>query len=126
MTKKRRSCSRPPRDLSNWPKFVAEHHTLGAENPDELIKVAIEWSLIVAVLEKDAAQVTPERQTLLGQCRNKALDALKAALAAGYKDLDKLRADPRLANLRDLPGFQKLRQSPPGVPKSNGTNNDPK
>ncbi len=110
-------------------KFITQHRALWPDDPAELFKVAVEWSLTAAALEKDAAQLTSEQQSLHRQCQTEALDALKTALAAGFKDLDKLRADPNLANLRDLPGFQKLlesRQTPSSPPDGNGINDRPK
>lgn len=45
------------------------------------------------------------------------LDALKAALLAGFEDFKKIRTDPNLANIRKSPTFKTLidKVSPPGI-----------
>ncbi len=71
---------------------------LGLDDGPELAAIAREFALCLPDL--DAAAAAP--------VADEALRALKAAVAAGYRDLESLRNDPAWAPLRDRPEFQAI------------------
>jgi tetratricopeptide (TPR) repeat protein len=74
-------------------KTVAGHATL-------LYEVALEFARIGPLLDKDSAARL--------QCIEHALTTLRQARAAGFADLQRLKAEAALAPLRELPEFQRL------------------
>src|SRR5205823_2069846 len=69
-------------------------------NAGELYAVARDLALAAAL----AAAGTPER----GRYEGLALETLRSALKAGYRDFEKLRTSPDLNSLRGRPEFEKL------------------
>ncbi|HUG90111.1 MAG TPA: HEAT repeat domain-containing protein [Planctomycetaceae bacterium] len=57
-------------------------------------------------LEKD--QQAPDREKRLAEYRQKAVTDLQTAVQKGFQDFEKLKSDPDLAALRDLPEFKKI------------------
>ena len=80
-------------------ELTLERRKLWSGNPNELYRVACDL-----VLAADLSREAPERS----KYNDLALETLRQALKAGYRDLNKLRNNPDLESLRAHPEFGKL------------------
>jgi hypothetical protein len=84
---------------------VALWEALPAPNIDSHYDLACAHALLAAVAADPRAGLSAADGAAEA---GRAMGALRRAVAAGYRDLDRLRTDPDLAPLRDRPEFQEL------------------
>jgi hypothetical protein len=96
---------------------------LGYGNPDRLYNAACGYSLCVGIIETppvggifvlplaEPGTLSTEEQVDRQKHLELALETLKAAVAAGYKDVNHLQHDTDLVPLRPLPEFQEIMKS---------------
>jgi serine/threonine protein kinase/tetratricopeptide (TPR) repeat protein len=77
-------------------------------HPGELYNVACEFALCIPLVGKNEASVSPGQQAQRERYAGRAVEALRSAIAAGFKDVAQLRKDPDLDALRGRPDFQEL------------------
>ncbi len=79
-------------------------------NPGTLFRLACSYTLCAQALKDGTADIAADgdREALAERYLNAALDALREAVAHGYKDPCELRSHPDLAALRQDAGFDSL------------------
>jgi tetratricopeptide (TPR) repeat protein len=87
---------------------LLEQRRLYHDQPQELYRIACELVQTVRVAGQGKAEPSAEEQAQRRHCADLAVETLREALAHGYRDLDRLRSDPALAELRDRDDFQGL------------------
>jgi hypothetical protein len=78
------------------------------DNPAELYKVAVELAQCMNQIGEGQATFTSEQQAEHARYARHTLQALKAAVAAGYRDREALHQEPAFAVLRDREEFRQL------------------
>jgi tetratricopeptide (TPR) repeat protein len=104
-----------PRDmLAEAQKSADKLRELAAADAGNLYNAACCYGICLKTLGKLAP---PDCAAMTEALRRQALDALQAAIAAGWNDAAHIAKDPDLAPLRDLPEFQELLKSMEAKPK---------
>jgi serine/threonine protein kinase len=87
---------------------LLEQRRLCQDQPQELYRIAAELVLTARVVGRGKAEPSPEEQAQRRRYDDLAVETLRQALARGYHDLNRLRTDPGLAELRGRDDFQGL------------------
>jgi hypothetical protein len=87
---------------------AADLARVAADPAKDACKVAGFFARCVPVAEKDANLAEATRKGLAQSYGDRALEALRRAVAKGYKDAAHLQKDPALDPLRGRDDFQKL------------------
>jgi len=87
-------------------KIVESCEDLRPTDPGWLYSLAC-YRAVTAALQR-ADHKTPRNQELAQADADRAMDWLKKAVAAGYKDVAKIKADKDLDALRERPDFRQL------------------
>ena len=87
---------------------IAKLRELGTATADQLYNGACVYSLCAARIKADDGPLTKEQSAARQQHISDALESLREAIKAGFKDVAHMRIDPDLAVLRELPEFEKL------------------
>jgi tetratricopeptide (TPR) repeat protein len=87
---------------------LLERRALWAGNGPELYQVAADLAATAAAVAKDKTELSAEEAAQRRRCEDAAVETLRQAVAAGYRDADALQKDPRLAALRGRHDFQAL------------------
>jgi serine/threonine-protein kinase len=95
-------------DHANAAKAAAELARVAAEPANDAYKAACFLSRCVPLAEKDSTLPLVQRQELATSYGKRSLEALREALAKGYKDIAHLQKDKDLDPLRQRDDFQKL------------------
>jgi serine/threonine protein kinase/tetratricopeptide (TPR) repeat protein len=82
--------------------------------PVDLYNVACVYGRCLEAADKDAKLSGTDRARLTEQYAGRAMDALRQALARGFRNVPALRAEPDLERLRGRADFQKLLQEVDG------------
>jgi tetratricopeptide (TPR) repeat protein len=85
-----------------------ERTKLWPGEPDQLYAAAGELALCLPALGRQPARLSPVGASLRERLAGEAVSALRQAVAAGYRDLARLRSDTSLEPLRSCPEFQLL------------------
>jgi tetratricopeptide (TPR) repeat protein len=81
---------------------------LSRGDADQLYQVACDLARCLPLVGKGQAVLSAAQQAERRKYADQALAALREAVAAGYRDVGRLRTAPALEPLRSLSGFQKL------------------
>jgi serine/threonine-protein kinase len=85
-----------------------ERRKLWPRNPAELFAVARELASCIPLVGQNKADPAPREQAERRRYVELAMETLRQAVAAGYKDDAKVKQDPDLKPLHDLPEFKQL------------------
>jgi hypothetical protein len=81
---------------------------LWPDSPDQLFSVARDLARCIPLVGKNSRQGLSERQAESNEYAQQAIDALRRAIACGFKDTESLRKDPELEPLRSYKEFRQL------------------
>jgi serine/threonine-protein kinase len=87
---------------------LLEQRRLCQDQPRELYRIACALVQTARAVGQGQAGPSPEEEARRRRCADLAVETLRAAVARGYRDLDRLRTDPALAELRDRDDFRGL------------------
>jgi len=87
---------------------VAKLRELGTATVDQLYNAACVYSLCAAGIKAEKDELTAEQAAERQKYIDHALETLREAIKAGYKDFAHIQKDPDLTVLRDLPEFKAL------------------
>ncbi len=90
---------------------VAKLRELGTATADQLYNSACVYSLCAGRIKPEKDVLTAEQAAERKKHIDDALETLREAIKAGYKDFAQMQKDTALTVLRDLPEFQELTQS---------------
>jgi tetratricopeptide (TPR) repeat protein len=94
--------------LAEAVETTQERQKLWPKNGAEQAKVACDLAQVAATVGKGAQDLTPEQRAEREHYCDLAVDAVRQALANGYRNVEQLRKHPDLAPLRGRPEFEKL------------------
>ncbi len=98
--------------LTDADTALTERRRLLREQPQELYATAREYAALALFATGGKTRPSPEEDAARRRYAALAVESLKQALAAGYKDLPGVRKDAALAPLRRLPEFNALLTKP--------------
>jgi tetratricopeptide (TPR) repeat protein len=87
---------------------LEEGAPLAPKSAPEFFHMACFAASCIPLAEKDKGLSPPERDKVIGTYRERALEHLRAAVQAGYRDAQALQRQPELAPLRGTEGFKAL------------------
>jgi hypothetical protein len=85
-----------------------EHRELWEGDPDDLYKLARGLARCIPLLAKDQVVLSRVQREEVERCGDWAMDALRQAVAAGYRDALHMRGDDKLQPLHARAAFQAL------------------
>ncbi|HVC94193.1 MAG TPA: hypothetical protein VND64_10910, partial [Pirellulales bacterium] len=85
-----------------------ERRKLSYDQPEALYQFAVGLAGLVDWIGRDGRTLSADERQERQQCAQRAIEALREALAAGFKTHERLRRDPALAPLGPEAGFQEL------------------
>jgi len=101
-----RVAGRPQRAVET----MLERKRLWPGDAGELYLAAAQLAVCVELVGKDKPERTADEEAARERIQDEAVQALNEAIAAGYKDMEKIRTDPNLSGLHGHAGFEKLIQ----------------
>jgi serine/threonine protein kinase/tetratricopeptide (TPR) repeat protein len=97
-------------DFAQAAKSIDEMARQEGLTPVDLFNVACVYARCLEAADNDVKRPAADRARLTEQYAGRAMDALRQALARGFRDVPVLRTEPDLAPLRRREDFQKLLQ----------------
>ncbi len=89
-----------------------ERRKLSHDQPEALYQFAAGLAGLVDWIGREGRTPSADELHVRRQCAQRAIEALREALSAGFKERKKLHDDPALAPLRSEAGFQDLLEEP--------------
>jgi tetratricopeptide (TPR) repeat protein len=111
MGKLHKKLGQPAEALKDWQDAVRLIESFPEPGPYDLYNLASAYALSSTVIDWAKARSQPERETLSGQLLDKAMEALRRSVAAGWSDAQQMEADDDLKPLRSRVEFQKVVKS---------------
>ena len=108
MGKLRTALGRPADALRDWQDAARLIESLPDAGPYDLYNLAIAYALSSTVIDWTQAQLKPKRETSSGELLDKAMEALRRSVSAGWSDARQMETDDDLKPLRLRQEFQKL------------------
>jgi hypothetical protein len=78
------------------------------DQPDELARLAVDLALYIPLVGKGKAELSAAEQTQRREYADLAMEMLRLAVGAGFKDLSRLEKSPDFEPLRPRADFQAL------------------